>query len=358
MKYLFIILVVLVVVGIAVYYYVPFIRYVLIPLTGGTQEPVHEDDLFPPGNVWINSEPLRLSDLKKEGNYILIDFWTYTCINCIRGNPHTQELWERYKDYGLMIIGVHSPEFTSIEADPKNVERAVLKAGMTYPIIVDRDMKIWNSFGNRFWPAKYLINPQGRIVHFQFGEGNYDTEEQKIRAELTKAGHNLPIYKDTKKFLTPISKSTTAELYAGLAFLRKPFGNKQQPKRAEAVKFTLPDTLADDQIYLSGTWVGAHDFIESASDGEIVLSYRASTPYIVLAPKDEPLTVEVLLDGAPLSDSIRGEDISERDGKTVMQINEPRLYYPLSSTAPYGRHTIIFKVPSGVQLFSFTFGAY
>ncbi len=356
MKYIILGVLLLVVTAIIGYLFIPYIRYKLIPITGGTQQP--SPDVFPPGSVWINSQPLSLKELEREGKYTLIDFWTYTCINCIRANPHTQELWERYKDYGLMVIGVHSPEFKSIEADPKNIAAAAKRAGLTYPIVVDSSMKIWHSFGNHFWPGKYLINPQGKVIYTQFGEGNYKEEEEFIRSELAKGGLKLPQFKETKPFLTLVSKQETPELYAGPGFIRQPYGNDQSVTVGLTIEFTLPKTIKEDRIYLEGMWLGAHDYMESESPGKIILNYLANAPYIVLDTANGPLTIEVLLDNHPVPDQIQGSDIKREEGKTVMNITEPRLYYPIAEHAPYGRHSITFIVPPGLRFYSFTFGTY
>lgn len=364
------------------YLFIPVVRYYLIPLTGGTKAPqfaqapsATKERLFVPGTLanktevvstiaqvpveggWINTAPLDLKELQQQGKFILIDFWTYTCINCIRATPYTQELWERYKDHGLVVIGVHSPEF-AVEKDPKNIFTAIKKAGITYPVLTDGNMKVWREFGNHFWPGKYLINPAGIVIYTQFGEGNYEHEEEVIRTQLEKAGHSLPDYGPTTKFLEPVSKDVTPELYAGPGFIRKPYGNKERPEINKVVTFTLPSTLQRDAIYLDGSWLGMHDYVESKSNGKIVLKYLANAPYIVLDAPDKELELEVLLNNQPIPQQLRGKDSIERNGKTVMRINEPRLYYPIADTAPYEENTITFITPAGLRFYAFTFGAY
>ncbi|MEO8808757.1 MAG: redoxin domain-containing protein, partial [Rhodanobacter sp.] len=309
---------------------------------------------------WINSRPLDLKKLEKEGNVILIDFWTYTCINCIRANPFDEVYWQRYKDHGLVIIGVASPEF-KIEGVPKNVLIGVEREGLTYPILMDANMKVWNNFGNHFWPGKYLIDPQGKIVYHKFGEGDYAHEEQVIREQLTKAGHtNLPPAAplDPRLDLVPSSKQLTGELYAGPGFLRKPLGNKQQPEASKTADFRMPAKLDEDRIYLDGQWQGSGEYEQSAGAGVIGLNYIAQAPYVVLDTAGGAKKVEVTLDGKPVPPDYRGFDITASDGKTWINVTQPRLYWPIANRAPYGRHAIRFMVPSGVRLYSFTFGAY
>ena len=391
-------IIVVIVVGVLVaaaaiaYTKIPVVRYFLMPLTGATAAPqsllggsgdqsaAHPDategmpqhvfsnqtrtvdsvEQVPAEGGWINSKPLDLKKLEKQGNVILVDFWTYTCINCIRANPFDEVYWQRYKDHGLVIIGVASPEF-KIEGVAKNVLIGVEREGLTYPILMDANMKVWNNFGNHFWPGKYLIDPQGKIVYHKFGEGDYAHEEQVIRQQLIKAGHkdlppDAPL--NPKLDLIPSNKQLTEELYAAPGFVRKALGNKQQPEAGETTDFHMPATLGEDRIYLGGQWQGANEYDQSAGPGVIGLNYIAQAPYVVLDTAGGAKKVEVTLDGKPLPPAYRGIDITVADGKTWMNVTQPRLYWPIANRAPYGRHTIRFMVPAGVRLYSFTFGAY
>lgn len=387
-----VVVIVLVVAAIA-YAKVPVVRYFLLPITGSTAAPqsllgsdneqaathpgaqqdmpqrifsnrthtVDSIEQVPPEGGWINSKPLDLKKLEKKGDVILIDFWTYTCINCIRANPFDEVYWQRYKNHGLVIIGVASPEF-KIEGVPKNVLIGVEREGLTYPILMDANMKVWNNFGNHFWPGKYLIDPAGKIVYHKFGEGDYAHEEQVIRQQLIKAGHtHLPPDRplDPKLDLIPATdRPTTPELYAGPDFLRKPLGNVRQPEEGKTVDFHIPAKLDEDRIYLGGQWTSTDEYDQSTGPGVIGLNYIAQAPYVVLDTAGGAKRVEVTLDGKPVPPAYRGTDITASDGKTWMNVNEPRLYWPIANRAPYGRHTIRFKVPAGVRLYSFTFGTY
>ena len=374
------------------YFLIPFVRYILIPFTGGTRAPEsllaeasgtnfqqHSSAVFaneknivstisevPAEGGWINSKRLDLKQLSKENKFVLIDFWTYSCINCIRATPYTQELWDRYKNYGLVVIGVHSPEF-DFERDPKNIYEAVKAAGITYPVLTDADKKVWNKFGNHFWPGKYLINNKGVIIYTKFGEGDYAKEDKIIYENLKKAGYNPPDYGMPTQFLEPVNKQVTPELYAGTKFIRTPYGNNEQPVNGQIIEFHLTKNREPDRIYLQGAWSAADDYVESVASKreqekishEIILNYIANAVYVVFDTAQNPLEVEVLIDGAPVLEKFQGKDITiDERGRTVLVVKEPRMYYPIAETAPYGRHTITFKTPAGLRFYSFTFGAY
>jgi thiol-disulfide isomerase/thioredoxin len=376
------------------YFYVPIARYVLIPYLGSVKVPVsilntipasiqlspeqkkknqqyqfkvgtfadsktvvNSISKVPQEKGWINTSPLNIKKIINDNKVILIDFWTFSCINCIRATPYTVELWNRYKDHGLVVIGVHSPEF-NFERNPYFIYLATKRLKITYPVLTDANKVIWKAFGNVFWPAKYVISPKGYAVYTRFGEGDYAYEEKMVRKALKNAGWKLPPAKPTSVYLTPNSKSETRELHAGPGFIKTKFGNKNQPKQGKEVLFSIPGKIKSNKIYVQGDWFGAHDYIESLSDGKIVLYYLANTPYIVLEPAKNPIYVSVLFNKKPIPKQYWGKDIVLRNGKTSMLIDTPRLYFPLSSKTPYGNNLIGFDVPKGVRFYSFTFGSY
>jgi peroxiredoxin len=344
----------------AAYDFIPIVRYYLIPLTGGTQAPILLVPKESESEVeWVNSPPLELSQLYAQKKCILLYFWTLSCINCIRTTHIIQALWERYKDYGLQVIGVHCPGF-DFEFEPQNVLSAIEQAKLKYPIILDHHMKIWQSFGNHFWPTQYLISHEGKIVYAQFGEGSYQKEDEAIRKALIKAGANPPSFSKSSDLLESTHKIATPELYAGAQCVRREYGNKQQPLENKNVSFQLPPKINGDQIYLQGEWRCAADYVQSQGEGKIVLNYLANAPYVILTPAQDTkdLLVEVLLDDKPIPESIRGADILAINDKTYMNINQSRLYYPVAHTAPYERHTLSLNVPAGIRLYAFTFGVY
>jgi peroxiredoxin len=373
----------------AAYMLVPFVRYLSIPMTGGTAAPMFNEDPavvkikaqnrakyfnlntmgnastivptikeVPIQNGWLNTAPLDLHALAKEDKFILIDFCTYSLINCYRESPYVESLWKRYKDYGLVVVGVHSPEF-DFEKNPANILNAIKAEGITYPVVTDGEKQIWNKFGNHFWPGNYLIDPHGEVVYTQFGEGGYAKEEETIRKHLAAFGWELPNYGPTPTYLDPIDqKAQTPELYAGAGFIRRRLGNDEQPILKSTSIYTLPKQIQSDRIYLSGSWKAESDYLQAKTDGQVIVNYLANSVYIVLAQAVNPIMVEVQLDGMPVPENIRGKDIIVQDGKTYLQIIQPRLYFPIKDKAPYGRHTLTLLTPPGLRLYSFTFGVY
>lgn len=313
---------------------------------------------------WINSTPMDLDRLWKQNKLVLLEFWAYTCINCIRANAFTQALWERYKDYGLVVIGVHSLEF-AVGESPANILAAVRRQGLTYPIFTDGRKLLWRYLNVYAWPAKFLVDSEGYILYFRFGEGGYAEAEEAIRKHLTKLGYQLPDYGPLDPALELIperSSGQTPELYAGAkyaAYLRQPYGNKKQPEVGVATTFHLPSgDLDPDQLYLGGTWLGHRGNVESQTPATIAVSYQAQAAYAVMESVSGVRTVTVTLDGQPLPPDLRGKDIQMQDGHTVMMVDEPRLYWPISNSAPFARHTLKLEVPAGVRLYSFSFGTY
>ncbi len=287
---------------------------------------------------WINSEPLTLAQLREK--VVLIDFWTYSCINCIRTLLYITAWDAAYRDKGLVIIGVHTPEF-EFEKSKANVEAAVASHGIRYPVATDNDYATWRAFKNNYWPRKYLIDKNGNIVYDHIGEGGYAETEAKIQELLAQPG-------------TGVSASVTAEqpgavgtpeLYFGASFLRQPYGNREQPRLGETTTYTLPNDLQGNRIYLEGPWLANSDSAESRGSGKIVLGFIATKANLVLGSA-APAAIEVLVDGAPAN----GADV--RDGKAA--VSEERLYNLASGSA--GVHTIEIRVPAGVRAYAFTFG--
>lgn len=346
------------------YLSVPIIRYYLIPVTGGVLLPAGFLENQPSGAIlngvhengdWLNTEPLDLNTLLADKKVVLVDFWTYSCINCVRATPHLQALYNRYKDYGLVVIGVHSPEF-SFERSPQNITRAIARAGITYPVFTDADRIAWQQIGNHAWPGRYLIIPGRRVIFTHFGEGAYEEEHRVVRAALEKLGHTVPPYEPLPNNLTPSPVMTTPELYAGLAFLRRPLGNAERLREGVMTKMVLPEYRTADTLYLEGSWIGQKEFVESTGDGRILLTYTAQSVYFVLESVGNlPRDIIVRYDGEAVAQAVRGEDTH---AQSVMQIYEPRMYIPIAHHAPYGVHTIELIVPAGVRLYSVTFGSY
>ncbi|HZI72334.1 MAG TPA: redoxin family protein, partial [Nitrososphaeraceae archaeon] len=231
-----------------------------------------------------SNSPLTLSSLK--GKVVLVDFWTYTCINCIRTIPYINDWNQKYADKGLIIVGVHSPEF-DFEKSYDNVKAAVQKYGIKYPVLLDSDHGTWNAFGNQYWPRDYLIDAQGYIRHDHIGEGGYDQTEKAIQSLLAERAALMGMkeisFNTKPTTINPrslqsvdLTKGTTAEIYLGYYYARAPLGNPENFKPDQTVPYSIPSNtnFKPDVAYLQGNWKNNPDNMELQSDtGRIVLIY-------------------------------------------------------------------------------------
>lgn len=287
---------------------------------------------------WVNSEPLQISQLK--GKVVLIDFWTYTCINCIRTLPYLKSWHDKYSDKGLVIIGVHTPEF-DFEKKYENVKQAVEKFGLEYPIVQDNDYATWNAYQNRYWPHKYLIDTNGFIRYDHIGEGGYEETEKKIQellAEIDSSVSNVGITTENKISKLP----TTPELYAGYKFARTELGNTEGFQPEQIVDYKISETAPQHRITLEGKWKNNPDDMELVGDsGKIILPFVAKTVNIV-AMSDPETEMEIVL--------------NDKLAKAIA-VKEPILYVVLDETNQYGSWILELKVKKGFSFNSFTFGA-
>jgi len=218
---------------------------------------------------WINSEPLTLEELR--GKVVLVDFWTYTCINCIRTFPHITAWYEKYKDNGFVLLGIHSPEFR-FEKEKENVEREARKNNLTYPIALDNDMKTWNAFANRYWPAKYLLDVEGNIRYIHFGEGRYEETEKAIQQLLLEAGH-LSVNEVTEvkeaAMGVDIGKIGTPEIYLGYLRINN-LGNKDEGVLPGTTHtFSEVKSVEENRFYFVGDWKIEREFSEFVGEPDI-----------------------------------------------------------------------------------------
>jgi thiol-disulfide isomerase/thioredoxin len=280
---------------------------------------------------WINSDPIAsIEDLK--GKVVLVDFWTYSCINCIRTLPFIQSWHEKYADKGLVIIGIHAPEF-QFEKIYENVVDATQKFGITYPVVQDNDFGTWRAYNNRYWPAKYLIDKDGYVRFTHFGEGEYAETEANIVALL---GAEMK-QTEVQGVSVDYTKIGTGETYIG---------------SARATNFVAPDkTLDNNEWTLDGDWnISGESATNGESEAKIRMKFTAAVANLVMGGNG---TAEVYIDGKLADNTNAGSDV--KDG--ILTLDGQRLYELANFGGQYGTHDIevIFKEP-GVELFAWTFG--
>jgi thiol-disulfide isomerase/thioredoxin len=305
---------------------------------------------------WLNSPPLTTDGLR--GRVVVVDFWTYTCINWLRTVPYVRAWAEAYRDAGAVVLGVHTPEF-SFERDVDNVRRAVRDRQITYPVAVDRDYAIWTAFANMYWPALYVVDAQGYIRYHHFGEGAYEKSEQVIRQLLDEAGATLPapVTVDTRGIEAAADWADlgSAENYLG-AERTDNFASPERAATGTRRRYTAPSWLAPDHWALSGEWTVQPDAVLlDEPGGRIAYRFTARDLHLVMAPSAQgtPVRFDVQIDGHPPG-SHHGEDVDE-DGTGTL--TEPRLHQLVRQRGPVTEHTFdITFADRGVQAYAFTFG--
>lgn len=295
------------------------------------------------------------------GKVVLIDFWTYSCVNCLRTLPHVNRWHDTYAEKGLVVIGVHTPEF-DFEKDQKNVEAALKKYKIKYPVVLDPDYKIWKLYANRWWPRKFLVDSTGAIVYDHVGEGGYAETEQAIQKALTQIGQeDLPVIEPDASVGGGICYRTSPETYLG--FLRGRYGNagKFVPKE-EGVFTDEAGDREEDLVYLHGHFSIQGEYVEhtkklATASEYIAMKYSAFSVNLVMEnTQGRSSVVQVELDGQPLPEDMAGEDVYFEKGKALVKVTQSRMYRLVDSDT-YHRGTIKLKVvDAGVKFFAFTFG--
>jgi cytochrome c biogenesis protein CcdA/thiol-disulfide isomerase/thioredoxin len=280
-----------------------------------------------PDGAWINSKPLTLAELK--GKVVLIDFWTYSCINCLRTLPHLKAWDAAYRKQGLVIIGVHTPEF-AFEHVTSNVKSAVKRLGIRYPVVQDNRFKTWDNYANQYWPAEYLIDRTGRVRHTHFGEGEYPQTETLIRQLLGAKGKHAQQQPDT----TP-TEAMTPETYLGYARMANYTGTQIQPD--ELAHYTFAKNLFANGITYDGDWRVGGENITAGRGARLRLAFEAKDVYIVLGGRGR---VQVLIDG--------------KKTKTL-RVNAQKLY-AVRTSGQAAKALLELRFTPGVQAYSFTFG--
>jgi cytochrome c biogenesis protein CcdA/thiol-disulfide isomerase/thioredoxin len=298
---------------------------------------------------WLNSSPLTMAGLR--GKVVLVDFWTYSCVNCIRTLPYVEGWYRKYAADGLVVVGVHSPEF-EFEHDTGNVSAAIARFGITYPVAQDNEFSTWTAYGNEYWPADYLIDASGHIRSTHFGEGDYIQTEDEIRALLAEDGASATALPSAAASAAapPITSAQTPETYLGTARADR-FASPESPRSGSAA-YTFPGELLNDWFAVSGTYDFEPEYaVASAAGDKLELSFEARDVYLVLAA-DSPVPAEVTL--TRVSGGLPTEDVAV-DGSFT--IGAARLYHLVHlPSAARGVLTITFKV-AGARAYAFTFGS-
>jgi thiol-disulfide isomerase/thioredoxin len=313
----------------------------------------------PPGlgdaKGWINSSPLTAADL--QGKVVVYDFWTYSCVNCVRTLPHLRSWYDRYRQDGLVVIGIHSPEF-DFEKDHGNVTGAVKRLNVDYPVALDDDMAIWNQFGAQYWPEKWVADRQGRLRYQDVGEGNYGTTEDVLRRLLgvpASAPRARPVKEGNVGQPPTQRQGVTPETYLGLD--RGTAGAQRG-----LVNYPEAQNLQPGDARLVGPWDGGSQAVQAAAPGAaIVLRYRAREVNLVMASAaggSQPVDVTVQLDGQPLPAPDRtSQTMVDAQGQTFVHVSGSDLYrLVLGPSVEVHTVRLVARAP-GVEAFAFTFGA-
>jgi len=312
--------------------------------TGGQVLPVgerHEAPDFTGIDGWLNTAALTLADLR--GKVVLIDFWTFSCVNCVRTIPHLKVLYDDYRAHGFVIVGVHSPEF-DFEKVPANVAAAVARLGVTWPVAIDSEMATWNAYQNQFWPAEYLLDQEGRVAYKSFGEGDYAQTDAAVARLLDVRTAALPSS-------TPVPDNTTPELYAGSE--RGQLADNEaygSPGRPQAYPDPGPPQ-SQDAIQVTGTWTDQGQYLQADTTGHVRLNFTADSVYIVAGTPGATLSVSVKLDGKAVAAAMSGSALTD-SGFTVTRQD----LLQLLAGVPSGYHLIDLTVPAGFRIYTFTFG--
>jgi len=329
-----------------------------------------------PGDVqWIDSRPLTMAGL--EGRVVLIDFWEYTCINCVRTFDENKKWYERYHKYGFEIVGVHCPEF-DIAYQVSNVKEAARRFGLPYPVVVDDKFLIWRAYHNSTWPNRFLIDAKGYIRYDRSGEGEDSALEHAIQQLLKEARPGLqfpPSYTippDSNAF-APSCGETTPEMYVGQWGDRGILSNKERYRKGKTIDYALPANVEDGHAAVSGRWEtdrgntsgqsnrmiyrGKKSGVAPSSD-ELVMRYHARELYAVMnVEHGRPSRVYIRQDGKDLTSQSKGVDVRfDAEGHSYIEVREPRMYYLTANPKSSSHKVELFPTRSGLTINSFTFG--
>jgi thiol-disulfide isomerase/thioredoxin len=297
---------------------------------------------------WFNTpgdRPLSLSKLR--GHVVLVDFWTYSCINCIRTLPYLNAWYQRYHREGLEIVGVHTPEFP-FERSAGNVEAAISQDGIRYPVVQDNDYGTWNAYGNQYWPAEYLIDAEGRVRSVEFGEGDYAARQRAIRSLLAEAGSRHLGHDARPHAQRPSRGLATPESYLGSARADRFADGPINPGPRDFGPAPRP---GPNELSYGGTWTISPEAATAGPDASLELNFRARRVFVVLGPTSGAADVRVLLDGQPISQAVAGADVHD----AVLRVSSDRLYR-IVDLPRVENHVLTLEPRTGVRGYSFTFG--
>lgn len=313
------------------------------------------------GDYWLNSEPIFMRDLR--GRVVLIDFWDYTCVNCVRTLPYVKDWQKKYDEYGLIVIGVHTPEF-KFGKDVQTIQRALERAGIRYPVILDNEALLWSAFANRHWPTKYLIDKDGYIRYAQHGEGGYQQFERALQQLIVQSGFRgkLPELTDPLRE-TDVPGSVcyrpTGEIYLG--YLRGTLGNRDGYNPESTLDYQDPGIYMPERFYATGKWLSQKEFFRfngnEGDSGTVIVQYDATEVNAVMNA-EAGITTEVRVeqDGRPLMKEIAGDDIIKgNDGASLVLVDSPRMYH-LVRNKEFGSHKLTLATSSNnLEIFTFSF---
>jgi thiol-disulfide isomerase/thioredoxin len=316
---------------------------------------------------FVNTDGITLKELIGK-KVVIVDFMTYTCINCQRTFPYLNAWYEKYKDDGLEIVGIHTPEF-AFEKDIDNVRGAMRGFDIAFPVVLDNNYATWNAYGNRYWPRKYIIDIHGNVVYDHIGEGGYEETEAKIKELLKERAEVLGVSAGdadgTELAADSVSGATietaSPETYFGSA-RNEYLGNGVSGLSGER-SFEEPQTVKPNTLYLIGRWDIESEYAETASSvgspetgsARIDYLFTAKGAYLVMGSAN-PAEVEVLLDSGPVPESMKGSDVYYRNGRSYVKVQEDRLYRLIDAPSA-GKHFLELVIPrAGLKAFAFTFG--
>lgn len=306
------------------------------------------------GGEWIQQGPIDLKDLRGKA-VVLVDFWDYTCVNCIRTLPYVVGWHQRYAASGLQVVGVHAPEF-SFARDRDNVISAIRQFGLEYPVVLDNGYKIWRAYSNRCWPAKYMVDSQGCLRYHHFGEGLYqetETQIQRLLGDLNPALEFPPPLEPLRDTDRPgaLCYRVTPELYLGYA--RGQFGNPAGVTHDCAFDYTDPGHHVEGATYLNGCWIVSQESASAAAQcAAMAIRYTSMDVNLVLAPPpDRPARLEISI----ADDQRPGADVNVEGSRLIITVDRPRMYSLVANESVVPGHLKLTALDAGVSAFAFTF---